>query len=76
MKTLHTKWVMNLYDKITSEKRKEIVLNGWMAAGILYAVEMGSTKLRYFDPFNDIDLFGGDSISFKDDFQFPKEELP
>ena len=28
IKLLHTKWVMNLHDKIISEKGKEIVLNG------------------------------------------------
>ena len=53
MKTLHAKWIMNLYDKITSEKGKEIILNGWKAARILDAVEMGSAKLKCLDPFND-----------------------
>ena len=57
---LHTKWIMNLYDEITSKKKKEIALNGWKAAGILGAVEMGSTKLKFFDPFNGIDPLGGD----------------
>ena len=28
MKPLHAKWIMNLYVEITSEKGKEIVLNG------------------------------------------------
>ena len=32
---------MNLYEEITSEKGKQIVLNGWKAVGILDAVEMG-----------------------------------
>ena len=73
MKPLHAKWIMNLYDEITSEKGKEIVLNGWKAAGILDAVKMGSAKLKCLDPFNDIDPLGGDSISFEDDIQFPKE---
>ena len=45
-----------MYDQITSEKRKEIVINGWKAAGILYAAEMGSTKLKCLDPFNDIGI--------------------
>ena len=67
---------MNMYDQITSEKRKEIVINGWKAAGILYAAEMGSTKLKCLDPFNDIGPFGGDSVSFEDDFQFPEEGNP
>ena len=61
------------YDEITSEKEKEIVLNGWKAAGILDAVEMGSAKLKCLDSLNDIDPLVGDSISFEDDIQFPKE---
>ena len=42
---------MNLYDEMTSEKEKEIVLNGWKAAGILDVVEMASTKLKCIRPF-------------------------
>ena len=42
MKPLYVKWIMNLYDEITSEKGKEIVLNDWKAAEILDAVVMGS----------------------------------
>ena len=75
-KPLHAKWVMNLYNEIISEKRKEIILNSWKTPGILYALEMGSTKLEYLDPFNDIDPFGGDSVSFEDDFQFREEGNP
>ena len=67
MKPLHAKWIMNLCDEITSEKGKEIVLNGQKAVGILGAVEMGSAKLKCLDP------LGGGSISFEDDIQFPKE---
>ena len=29
MKPLHAKWIMNLYDEITSAKGKKIVLNSW-----------------------------------------------
>ena len=76
MKPLHAKWIMNLYDEITSAKGKKIVLNSWQAAGILDVVEMGSAKLKCLDPFNDIEPFGGDSISFEDDIQFPKEGNP
>ena len=73
MKPLHAKRIMNLYDEITSEKAKEIVLNDRKAAGDIEAVEMGSAKLICLDPFNDIDPLGGDSISFEDDIQFPTE---
>ena len=76
MKPLRAKWIMNLYDEVTSENKKEILLNGWRAAEILDAMEMGSTKLKCLDPFDDIDPLGGDSISFEDDIQFPKEGNP
>ena len=60
MKLLDAKWIMNLHDEITLEKGNEMVLTGWKEARILDAVEMGSTKLKCFDIFNDI---GGDDIS-------------
>ena len=71
MKPSHPKWIMNLYDKITSEKGKEIVLNVWKAARILDAMEMGSAKLKFLGPFNKIDPPGGDSVSFEDIFSSP-----
>ena len=49
MKLLHAKWIMNLYEEMTSKKVKEIDLNGWKAARILDAVEKGSTKLKRLD---------------------------
>ena len=67
MKALHAKWIMNLCDEITSEKGKEIVLNGQKAVRILDAVEMGSAKLKCLDP------PGGGSISFEDDISSPKK---
>ena len=63
--------MVNLYDKLVSEKGKKIVFNVWKAAGILDAVETGSAKLKFLDPFNEIDPPGGDSISFEDIFSSP-----
>ena len=76
MKPLHIKWAMNLYDEITSERGKEIVLHGCKTAGVLDTVEMGSTKLKCLDPFNSIDPLGRDAISFEDDIKFPEEDNP
>ena len=73
MKERNVVWYASQIDKFTSEKGKRIVLNGWKAAGILDTMEMGFTKLKCLDPFNDIDPLGGDSISFEDDFQFSEE---
>ena len=71
MKPSHAKWIMNLYDKITSEKGKEIALNVWKAAGILDAMETGSAKLKFLEPFNEIDPPDGGSVSFEDIFSSP-----
>ena len=61
------------YDEITSEKEKEIVLNGWKAAGILDAVEMRSAKLKCLGPFNDIDPSVGILSASRMIFSFPKK---
>ena len=50
MKPLHAKWIIDLYNELTSEKGKEIVLSGWRASGTLDAVEMGTAKLPTLDP--------------------------
>ena len=55
--------MVNLYDKLTSEKGKKIALNVRKAAGI--------SKLKFLEPFNEIDPPGGDSVSFEDIFSSP-----
>ena len=73
MEPLHAKWIMKLYDEIASEKGKEIVFNGWKAAGILDAVEMRSAKLKCLGPFNDIDPSVGILSASRMIFSFPKK---
>lgn len=51
LKPLH---VVGFYNYITSVEEKEIVLNGWKAAGIYGALNMGSTKLRNIHPLHDM----------------------
>ena len=43
MKPLHASWLIELYDKFTSEAGQEIVLSGWHEAGITDAAQIGKT---------------------------------
>ena len=42
---------------ITSTERKEVILNGWKAAGIYDVVKLGSSKLPNINPLYYIDPF-------------------
>ena len=74
MKPLHAKWIMNLYDEITFEKWK-VVLNSWKIANFRCCGN-GVRYTECLDPFNDIDPLDGNSVSFEDDIQLPKEGNP
>ena len=54
MKPLHAKWLMQFYNEITSEKGQSVIINGWKAAGIYDALQLGSKHLPSIDPFEDI----------------------
>ena len=45
---------MQFYNHITSSDGREVILNGWKAAGIYDAVRLGSSFLQSLDPFQDI----------------------
>ena len=55
MKPLHAKWLIDLYNDLTSAKGKEVVMGGWRASGILRAVKEGAHNLPTLDPFDDIE---------------------
>ena len=55
MKPLHAKWLIDLYNDLTSAKGKEVVIGGWRASGILRAVEEGANNLPTLDPFADLE---------------------
>ena len=55
IKPLHAKWMIEVYNKMTSAEGKEVCLKGWEVSGIKGAVELGVTKLPDLDPFDDID---------------------
>ena len=55
IKQLHTKWMMEVYNEMTSAEGKEVCLKRWKVSDIKGAVELGVTKLPNLDPFDDID---------------------
>jgi hypothetical protein len=72
VKPLHAKWLIEMYNEVTTEKGKEIIINGWRAAGILDAVKMGSVDLQCLDPFHDVDPVSGRLTAFSQiNLQFP-----
>lgn len=54
LKPLNAEWLTDLYNNMTKPECKEVIMNGWKAAGILEAIEGGVSKLC-LDPFSDLD---------------------
>ena len=54
VKPLHAKWLLEYYNKITSENGSSVITNGWKAANIYDAIKAGSSGLQSIDPFEDI----------------------
>jgi len=55
IKPLHAKWIMEVYNHMTSEEGRKVCLKGWQVSGIKDAVEQGLSDLPSLDPFADID---------------------
>ena len=55
LKPLQAKWIIKLYDEMTSSSGKEVILKGWERAGITDGIKMGSLKLPTLDPFHELD---------------------
>ena len=48
--------MVEYYNEITSENGSSVIINGWKAAGIYDAINVGSSGLQSIDPFEDISL--------------------
>ena len=46
LKPFHVSWLIDLYNHFTSQAGREVVANGWKAAGITDAIEKGSASLE------------------------------
>ena len=61
IKPLHAKWIIELYNEMTSEDSREICLKGWIVSGIKKVVDMELSNLPQLDPFEDVDpMFEGE----------------
>ena len=55
VKPLHAKWLIEMYNHMTSSEGRDVCLKGWKVAGISDAAEKGLDGLPNLDPFHDID---------------------
>ena len=55
LKPLHAEWLTELYNHMTKLEGKEVIVNGWKAAGIWQAIKDGANQLESIDPFSDLD---------------------
>jgi len=63
VKPLHAKWLLGMYNHMTSDEGKNVCIKGWEVSGIKDAVEKGSSKLPSLDPFEDLDpMLNNESI--------------
>ena len=78
LKPLHAKWLLDIYNHITSETGAEIILNGWKAAGIYDTLKMDAAALPSLEPSQDISPLPGnddddDTRGISDIFNVPVE---
>ena len=63
VKPLHAKWLIEMYNHMTSSEGRDVCLKGWKVAGILDAAEKGLDGLPNLEPFHDKDpLATSDSL--------------
>ena len=55
IKPIHTGWLVEFYNYMTSAEGKKYIHSGWRASGITDAIKMGKANLPPIDPFNDLD---------------------
>ena len=63
VKPLHAKWLIEMYNHMSSSEGKDVCLKGWKVADILDDAEKGLKDIPNLDPFHDIDpLATSDSL--------------
>ena len=55
LKPLQADWIIKLYNEMTSLSGKNVILKGWVKAGIKDGIEMGTAGLPSLDPFDEVD---------------------
>ena len=67
LKSIPVEWLVEFYNQTNTSKREEIINNGWKAADISDALQLGLSKIPLIDPFYDIDLMLCDGNEQPDD---------
>ena len=73
VKPLHAKWILEVYNHMSSSEGKAICLKGWDVAGISGAVKKGLREMAHIDPFNDIDPLADVSFGSEDSLEHERE---
>ena len=65
-KPLHVKWVIDVFNQLSSFEGKKVILAGWKASGISDALERGLAGFsgRFVDPYYEIDSFDQGEVHF------------
>ena len=74
LKPLHEKWLIDLYNYMTSPDGQAVSLKGWKVAGITEAVPKGLNSLLALDPFHDTDPLPFTSNAEDNTFQNDHDE--
>ena len=66
MKPLHAKWVIDVFNQLSSFERKKVILAGWKASRILDALERGQAgfSCSFVDPYDEIDPIDQGEVYF------------
>ena len=73
VKPLHAKWILEVYNHMTSVEGKKVCLKGWEVAGISDAVRKGLNGMAHIDPFHDIDPLAKTSFESEDSLEYEQE---
>ena len=60
MKPLHANWLIDLYNKLTSPRARDVIIGGWKKSGIWDAVKLCSRGLPSINPIKEIELMDSD----------------
>ena len=62
MNPLHAKWLIDLYNELTSPRAKDVIIRGWKKSGICDALKLELRGLPSIDPFKEIEPMDSDYI--------------
>ena len=63
MNPLHAKWLIDLYNELTSPRAKDVIIRGWKKSGICDALKLELRGLPSIDPFKEIEPMDSDYIA-------------